>query len=443
MRNTSLVLSFFLILSACGGGGGDGKGGAPDGGAVDGGAAANLLEPPPAGKGLQIAMTSRLAPGEETERCMFFRVPAEGLNVVEQEIRFTPGSHHFLVYLTPYKEVPTRTLLGEEIDTSGVFDCGKNGPTGDWEVTNLVGASQTPDGSSIFPRLPEGVALKVPGNGILLVNTHYLNASDKPLDTTAAVNLLTIPDAEVKQEAGVLFFYNRFIRVPARREATARMRCPVLRDINILASSSHMHKRGLAHLAVAVDPMTGAADPLFETKSWADVGVARYTPPKTLRAGQLIDYRCVYRNDESRTVLQGFTTRDEMCVFAGLYFPRHPRTELCSATEDGVSGRYMGGLWVGEGTADGKETAECLKGADPVPTRRIFPEDRGESLSQCLYDSCPAISRQVSDAVRCWATQALTMCGADCTNARDPGCKSCLETRCGPALTALAAAACQ
>lgn len=449
-RHFPFVLLLTTSIAACDDdeGGGAAAGGpdasiAADGGGGADAAPAALLQPPPAGKGIQISMTQRIMAGQETEGCMFYRVGPEGLNIVEEDVRFSAGSHHVLLYLTPYTEVPTRTVLGEEVDTRGVVDCGKNGATGDWNVQSLLGASQTADGDDVFPKLPDGTAVKVPGNAILLVNTHYLNASDKALDASVVFNLHTVPADQVKQEAGVLFFYNRFIRVPPRRESVARMRCPLLRDITVLTASSHMHKRAVGFTSAAIDPMTGAADGIFQTRSWADVPVGKFSPGKVLKAGQLIDFACSYKNDENRRVLQGFTTNDEMCAFAGVYYPKHARTEYCSVTEDGATGRYMGGLWVGEGTEDGKATAECFKAADAVAYRRVFPEDKGESLSNCLYDSCPAISRQVSDVLRCWATQALGMCGMECVNAKDAGCKGCLETRCGPALAVLSAATCR
>jgi hypothetical protein len=417
--------------------------GAGDAGAGDTKSTA-LLAPPEPGKGVQIEMGTMLNAGEETERCRFYTVPAAGLNVVDQQIKFTAGSHHFIVFSTPYKEIPTKTIRGQEVDTKGVFDCGTNGPTGDWDTIAFFAVSQNANGDSVFDKLPAGTALKIPGGSILLVNTHYVNASDKPLDVTAAVNLLTIPDADVKQEAGLLFFYNRFIRVPGKSEGTARMRCPVRSDITILTATSHMHRRGVGYQAAAVDPANpDAVVPLFQTMSWADVTVARFNPGKTVKDKQLIDFSCSYKNGGDQTVLQGLTVKDEMCVFTGLYYPRHLQTELCSLTPDGVIGRFMGGLWVGNGSADGKATADCIRGSDIVATKRIFPADKGDSLSQCVIASCPKISLQMSGVVRCWATQGLTACGAMCVHAQDAGCKSCLESTCGTALTALSAATCQ
>lgn len=69
--------------------------------------------------------------------------------------------------------------------------------------------------------------MKVEPGTVLVMNTHYVNASSKPIETDARVNLYSLPAEKVKTEAGMLFYYNPFIRVPENGEASARMRCPV------------------------------------------------------------------------------------------------------------------------------------------------------------------------------------------------------------------------
>src|SRR5687767_1301784 len=58
------------------------------------GASFVALEAPPAGQGVQIKMLSALAPAVETERCMFYKVPPEGMAVWKSETKFSGGSHH-------------------------------------------------------------------------------------------------------------------------------------------------------------------------------------------------------------------------------------------------------------------------------------------------------------------------------------------------------------
>src|SRR5688500_17375974 len=67
-----------------------------------------LLAPPPAGQGVQYQMTTKLESGAEGEHCKFVQAPAEGMYVNRDEVRFTKGSHHFLLYETPYTTIPTK-----------------------------------------------------------------------------------------------------------------------------------------------------------------------------------------------------------------------------------------------------------------------------------------------------------------------------------------------
>jgi hypothetical protein len=46
-------------------------------------------------------------------------------------------------------------------------------------------------------------------------------------------------------QAGFLLFYDPFIRVPALGSSSARMRCPVPHDVNLVTLTSHMHRRGV------------------------------------------------------------------------------------------------------------------------------------------------------------------------------------------------------
>jgi len=59
-----------------------------------------------------------------------------------------------------------------------VFDCSA-GATNGWSITRLIGGSQNGSGPSILA-FPDGVAMPVRAHAVLLMNAHYLNASDAP-----------------------------------------------------------------------------------------------------------------------------------------------------------------------------------------------------------------------------------------------------------------------
>lgn len=432
MRKTSVAGGVLLLFLGSVGCDDSDEGTAVDGG-IDGGnpsdagAVINLAAPPP-GAGKQITLETTLAANFETERCAFWRAPPEGLNIVREEIKYTPGSHHAVLWLTGYQEVPTKDVTGKVVDTSSTFDCG-SGVFGVWNVTGMVAVHQTAEGPSTVEDLPEGTALKVPGNALLLVNIHYLNASPKPIATKLAMNLYTIPDADVKQEAGILFLYNPFITVPAMGTATARMQCPVGRDLTLVNAQSHMHARGVGYVANVVDPALQTSTEVYTGTEWAEVAARKLTPPPLVKAGSFIDFKCTYQNALARPVNQGFTTNDEMCVFWGLYYPRDLKTEYCSLNND-FSGIAFGGNWVGDGTKTGAETLACMQAAV------------GKDLYQCVTNSCPKISVQASNAARCVGTNAYRMCSQECA-ADAAACKTCVGTKCDALLQILGAATCQ
>ena len=150
-----------------------------------------------------------------------------------------------------------------------------------------------------------------------------------------------------------MFLYNPFIHVAAQSSNDAREVCPLATDVTLVSAQSHMHARGVDYVADLVDASGSKLQELYTTRS---VGTRRHRkpmdPPLTISAGQMIDFRCSYTNNETHDIYQGRTTRDEMCMFLGLYYPRDTKTEVCSMTND-WSGRYLGANWFGTGTATG------------------------------------------------------------------------------------------
>jgi Copper type II ascorbate-dependent monooxygenase, C-terminal domain len=396
-----------------------------------------LLPPPRAGEGVQIVMTSTIEAHFETERCMFYRVPADGLYVNREEVRYTPGSHHVLVFKTSYTDIPTTTLLGETVDTAGVFDCGANGATGDWDVVGVAGGAQSADGPPGVDGLPSDTAFKIEGGSLLLINAHYLNAGDKPLDAEIFINLHTIPAAQVTREAGIFFLFNPFIHVPAQSSSQAREVCPLAAGVTLVNAQSHMHARGVDYVADLLDASGTKMQELYTNRSWEHVVSKSMEPPLSISAGQMIDFRCSYVNNETHDINRGRTTRDEMCMFIGLYYPKDTKTEVCSMNND-WSGRYLGANWIGSGTATGLQTAGCLQAATASGS-----EVQG-AIDACVVKACAGISAETSNAVRCLATRGYGMCAEMCGGAAaDPAaCMACSTEKCTPVMTTLAGTAC-
>src|SRR5687768_177288 len=75
----------------------------------------DLLAPPPDGEGVQFRMTTTIQPGIEGEWCQFVTAPTTAMRVQRDEVRFTEGSHHFLLYETSYATIPTQRDDGRPV----------------------------------------------------------------------------------------------------------------------------------------------------------------------------------------------------------------------------------------------------------------------------------------------------------------------------------------
>jgi hypothetical protein len=325
-------------------------------------------------------MTHTIPAGVEGEWCQFVQAPDDPQLVARDEVRFTAGSHHFLLYETAYDRIPTANDDGVAIDTSGVFDC-SDGATSGWSVTRLIGGSQNGQGDSILD-FPAGVALTMRPRAVLLMNAHFLNAGDTELSTEVRINLWTRSASEVVTEGDILFLYNPLIKVPAQGDGRARWRCPVSRDITISNLQSHMHRRGVGYQASIV-----GGDPIYETTAWADVPVKRFAGGLHVPAGSQLDYHCDYRNSEARTVYQGARTTDEMCMLIGSYYPADRTLANCLDGDGRIAGQ-----WIGNGTASCADTFACLQTAADLP-----------AVTDCMDRASPTVSVSTSALVSCFA----------------------------------------
>ncbi|HWO23767.1 MAG TPA: hypothetical protein VNO30_33730 [Kofleriaceae bacterium] len=336
---------------------------------------------------LEIGMQTTIPAGAEVEYCQFVTVPETW--VTKDKIEFTAGSHHVLVYQTPYTSIPTQKSDGTPVDTSGVFNC-SDGPTNGWEVTKLVGGSQNRNGAA-FLSFPEGVGVRL--GGVLLMNVHYRNGSDAPLTTDVKVVFDTMAAEDVVQEGDILFLFNPLISVPPGRTTRAHWRCPVYEDITIVNAQSHMHARGVGYQARVDD---GA--PFYVNDQWEDVPVKGYES-FTVKAGSKLDYYCDFRNTSGTPVYTGPRTTDEMCMLIGSYYPADPRTANCLDEQGG----FGGGEWIGQGTATCQQTLGCIQQAQGLP-----------AITDCMLAASPAVSRETSDLLRCFANakDPVAQCGA-------------------------------
>ena len=381
-----------------------------------------LLAAPATGHGVQFHMTTEIAASEESERCQFVTTGEDALLVNHDEARFSTGSHHVLLFMTSYKEIPSRDQQGNDVDTSGVFDCSA-GVQGFWSVAGLVSASQSPQGDSAIS-LPDGVAVRIPANSVLLINAHYINTSARVLTPDVYINLHTIPESELEQEGGLLFWYNPFLKAPANGRSTMTSSCPIPTDITITNAQSHMHKRGVGYAATIIAP-NAERNELYTGHDWEDVPVVAFDPDVQVSAGSRIEWTCDYQNDEAHDVYQGPRSTDEMCMFLGSYYPRNDAIGFCTR------GRtpFMGAEWnIGTGDASCAQSFQCIVDANTKYGTTGSSMNARQSLyagiTECLIASRPSVSHVLSDMLGCLAVAPSTAAAVELCSSQISTCQS-------------------
>lgn len=362
------------------------------------------LAPPKTGEGTQVSIDLPLAAGEERQVCKLVLLDRK-VNLNWSEGAYTKGSHHGLTARSMYRDsLPTENIRGETVgDASQVASCEAIGS--DWNVLSVIAGGHTVGESArawlhAKGTLPDDVALKIDAGEVLILNFHMLNLTDHAVHACYKQNLYSIPDAQVKQEAGTMFYYNSFVTVPARQRATATMACPVQQNVTLGDQVSHMHRRGVGYKAMLLDgdPLAGGKEiaTLYEGTAWEEPLVKIEAPARKLSAGQWIQWSCEYQNTEDRAVAQGQQTTDEMCMFLGTYWPRSDAMDFCMPA--GSPNWYSSSRLLSQGTMNGGQFLDCWN-KSPQVVRGGGPESSADRYAsqRCFTESCANVSGRIGD----------------------------------------------
>ncbi len=415
-----------LASNTDGGNGSGGDSAGDDSSACD----AITLAPPASSAGIQLQIPLTLGAGQEREVCQLVKVDQDMDLNSAVGIR-SDGSHHALVYSTPYNgSIPTTALDGETLDGTQVHTC--TTPSALWSLKAVVAGAKTVSDTSDtnFPALPPNVAFKVKAGDYVLLNFHLLNPSNESINSCYKVNLNSVPDSQVNTEAGTLFWYNPFITVPASGTSTARMACPITKNITLEAAVSHAHQRLSNYTATLLsgDPEQGGTtmQTLYQGTAWDSPVPMKYPTPIAITAGQWIDYHCDYANPAPVNVAQGLQTTDEMCMFIGPYWPRDPDLDYCADANGSAS---LAGRNYGFGTKSGADFLGCywttpqpagLSGGPATSAARY-------AAYSCVTETCPKASGPITPYLDCLANNS-SACQTQCTNLQGSLQAVCAET---------------
>jgi len=284
MRATWLVP--LALVAACGG---DDAGSAPDAQVSD---FTTLIE-----------RSWTIDPGE-TYKCVRI-VAEEDLYITTFHATAPDGTHHTV-------------LTKADGGTPGEYDCN----AGNLDLEMLFASGVGTD-DLVFP---DGVAMKVDAGQTLNLNLHLFNTGTSPLSGTSGIDVRTIAEADVTDEAEMVFTGQASFEIPGETGATPYVvtgGCSFPRDATLLAYWPHMHQYGVHQkvtmtIGGAEQVVHDAAYSFFEQKNYP-------VEPLEIREGDSIEVECSYENHTGSPVEFGDSSEQEMC-FTGFY--RYPKQAL-------------------------------------------------------------------------------------------------------------------
>jgi len=194
------------------------------------------------------------------------------------------------------------------------------------------------DAGGVVDKIPEGIAYRVDAHRQLMIQTHWINATDKPVDGQAAYNLTVTPPSDAHQLAQLFTWTSTNITLPAGQTGHTSTSCTVQRDMAFFRLGGHAHEHG-THVSMTWTK-AGAADNMFYDEAWQRSYT--FAPPTlnyerdqamVVHAGDTLGISCDYNNDSSSDIIFPL----EMCTGFGFYFPG-------TAQFDCTDGQWPSGL---------------------------------------------------------------------------------------------------
>ena len=169
--------------------------------------------------------------------------------------------------------------------------------------------------------LPEGMANKFKGGERIIIQSHHLNYTDKPILVNDRIELNTIPIEDVLTFAAPLIHTSTGLEI-AIGTSSKVVECTFEQDLTFLYVFGHLHEYGAA-IKIEYNKEDGTSETLYDIPVW-DVDY-RDNPPIThyndtelqVKAGESFTTTCSWNN--TTDTLLGFP--EEMCVASAMVYP--------------------------------------------------------------------------------------------------------------------------
>jgi hypothetical protein len=281
------------------------------------------FDPPPVADGYTRFVTppvTGIAPGADVEWCQWVAPPATGdMDVLDFTGEQSATGHHASLYAS-----------SESFNVGESHIC-----TGDDLVSvSFIGSIGGEGAVGQFSKLPDGMFFRLPKGDSLMVNTHWLNATDKTVEGQAVLDVELSPPSDSRVIANQFANNGDTFSIPVDQPYSYDAMCPITQDLNLAMVADHMHNSGTSAYSEVIHADGTKAmlvsDPTWTSDEQFNPVYTRYSiaAPYILHAGDTYHTHCEWLNQTSGPLI----FPDEMCAGFGYYFPSIGHMIAC---EDG------------------------------------------------------------------------------------------------------------
>lgn len=279
--------------------------------------------PPAAGYTRFVAPVMKdIKPGTDIMHCQYIQAPLDrDIDIIDVQGYQSEGGHHAIAFASNVTAPlgTTRDCTGEDNLNQGAFLGGVGGEAGG-------GA-----------KLPAGVAFRLKKGSSIMLNTHFLNVSERTYDGHAVLDF-KFAEVDPNRTVASLFANGNFsFRVPASSTADAVAECKVPKEIKFVMFANHMHDYGTAVKTeiVRADGRVELVqdDPVWTYEMQFQAVFRNYglEAPLTLQPGDVIRTSCKWKNPTNAAL----TFPREMCIGTGFFLSDGSSSPVC------FNGRWM------------------------------------------------------------------------------------------------------
>lgn len=241
-----------------------------------------------------------IPPGANIEYCTWTDTIINGEVDIKsvQGIQSTTG-HHALLYTTTVHQPPGTTRECTDTDMA----------------TFRFAAGGAGEGTSEKYTLPTNLVFRTPADSQMVINHHWVNETDNPVDGQAAINVWTQPAAANDQQVGSMVVLDTSMSIPATGGGMD-VTCTMNKNYPAWTWLPHMHDLG-KH--ITVDHISGGQSTRLVDQDWQP-NLTFHPPtttvdpstPRMFAAGDQVKIHCDWSANPAGTAI---TFGREMCVF--------------------------------------------------------------------------------------------------------------------------------